>query len=381
MIAAYRHGGTSVLAMYIIFPLAIQLFTSRGYSTFAGPRNRFARRSNDPSSCTRTLSCKCQWSWLELVESPTLLPDSDAQVMPVIPLRTIEWPGTSCELKVADPAFRKMYDDLLSSGKRYIVAPFSCLPAGCGRLDAETCAEERRLLSIGSVLMLEDLKDVSDQTDGAIKYLAKHTVVGRAKIKQLLNPSALFGLLGSNARDNYLEAEVEVLPESKLEVVNTSWVERIGDNWEELRALSEILHEPRLESKQVIQQSMLRSSSFQLAGLWQRWQAQSTIYREKGRVHAALNDFIKNEQQKGRLPEQLPSQLNLQAIGTPTDLVEAYTELTTRGARSLSEDFWDPLLRILAADDPEERRRELLKLAQEEVKVTRARSSLRDLLG
>lgn len=242
------------------------------------------------------------------------------------------------------------------------------------------CAEKRRLFSIGSVLMLEDLKEVSEQSDGAIKYLAKHSVVGRAKIKRLLNPSALFMLDASNARENYLEAEVEVLPESQMEVVNTSWVKQAVDSWEELRALSEILDEPRLESKPVIQQSMLRSTSYQLAGLWQRWRVQSAIYREKARVHTALRSFIKGEQQQGRLPKQLPTQLNLQAIGTPTDLIEAYTELTTR-AITLSEDFWGPLLSILADDDSDERRHKLLKLAEKELKITRARSSLRNMLG
>lgn len=378
--AANRQAGISVLAMCIILLLAIQLFASRSYSAFAGPRHRFARGRKDPTSRTRLLSSTCPLSWLELAEGQTSVPNADAQVMPVIPLRTIEWPGTSCEIKVIDPAFRKMYDDLLSSGKRYIVAPFSCLPMKGSRTDAEVCAGKRRLFSIGSVLMLEDLKDVSDQSDGAIKYLAKHSVVGRAKIKRLLNPSDLSMFDESNDRENYLEAEVEVLPDSQMEVVNTSWVKQTVDSWEELRALSEVLEEPRLESKPVIKQNMMRSTSYQLAGLWQKWQVQSAIYRQKSRVHTALRSFIKGEQQQGRLPDPLPSQLNLQAIGTPTDLIEAYTELTTRTV-TLPEDFWGPLLSILADDDSDERRHKLLKLAENELKITRARSSLRNMLG
>jgi len=381
MMAARRQAGALILALCTTCSVMVQLLTSKDHSTFTGPRHHFAGDRSSDRSCTRLLSSEFQHSWLELSEGPTLSPDSDAQVMPVFPLRTIEWPGTSVEIKVVDPACRRMYDDLLSSGRRYIVAPLSCLPTRGGRPDAETPPEERRLLSMGSVLMLEDLKDVSDQTDGAIKYLAKHTVVGRANIKRILNPSALFKSDLSNADVNYLKAEVELLPESRMEVVNASWVKDFVDIWEELRALSESLDEPRLESKSVIRQSVIRSTSYQLADLWQRLQVQSTIYRDKARVHTALRNWIETEQQQGRLPEKLPSQLNLQAIGTPQALIEAYTELATPGAVTLSKDFWDPLLNVLAEDDAEERRRKLRRLAQEEVKITRARSSLRSMLG
>ena len=50
------------------------------------------------------------------------------------------------------------------------------------------------LHSTAAVLQLEDLMEATEQTDGLVKYVAKHRVVGRAKIHRLLNPSALFEL-------------------------------------------------------------------------------------------------------------------------------------------------------------------------------------------
>lgn len=66
--------------------------------------------------------------------------------------------------------------------------------------------------------------EATEQTDGLVKYVAKHRVVGRAKIHRLLNPSALFELNAkqvkrksssflslSQEKVNYLRAEAEII--------------------------------------------------------------------------------------------------------------------------------------------------------------------------
>lgn len=70
-------------------------------------------------------------------------------MLPVFPLTAIDWPGGRVELKIIDPAYRKMYDDLIMAGARRFVVPFtkSLLPDGRVRY-ADMPLEDRRMYRI-----------------------------------------------------------------------------------------------------------------------------------------------------------------------------------------------------------------------------------------
>ena len=87
-----------------------------------------------------------------------------------------------------------MYSDILMSGGRRFVTTM------VNSEDSDTLAE------VGVVLYLEDLKEVSQQTNDAVKYVCSHKVLdSRVRIKHVLNEG------DSRTRETYLRCEVEEL--------------------------------------------------------------------------------------------------------------------------------------------------------------------------
>jgi len=344
------------------------------------PRDAFVQcglRGTRRVEHTRRLSSVPSPSWMDVSEGPTLAPAEDATVMPVYPLQTLEWPGNTVEIKVSDPAQLRMYQDLLEAGRRRIIAPF-LRPAPAAGSEGPT---ERRLHSMGSVLYLEDLKVVDQETDGAMKYIAKHKVVGRANIVRLLNPSAFFDSNAAGANVSYLQAEVEVLNDPKVEVRPMATAKQLMESLQELRGICERLDEPRLQSATIIQQAVLRSSTWQLLDLWQRLQIASRTHLLRARVHQVLRDWLQQQQSTGRLPTPLPTKLNLAELDAPASIVQAYLRVRNPDDIDLGSEFWDRLLGVFAASDGQEHWKLLLEWTQEEVKLALARASVHDVLG
>jgi len=303
-----------------------------------------------------------------------LAPADDATVMPVYPLPTIEWPGSEVELNVTDPAYVRMYQELLEAGQRRLVAPLLRSSAGA------TNTADRWLHSMAAVLYVEELTVAEADADGAVAYRAKHKVIGRANILRLLNPSALFQTaLGANA--SCLRAEVDVIPDPHAEIVQTATAKQLMQSLEELRKLSERLHEPRLQNEEIIKQSVLTTSTWQLVSLWQRLQIASRTYRARAHVNGVLRDWIEGQQSAGRLPTPLPDRIDIGELNAPASVVEAFMGARDPAGIDLGSEFWDRLLSILAAKDAEERWRQLLEWTREEVNLALARAAVRDVLG
>lgn len=82
-----------------------------------------------------------------------------------------------------------MYNDILMNGsKRFVVA-------------MSHPSERGRFAEIGVLFELEDLKEVSEQTNDQVKYICSHRVTGRVKLHKILNPSAW------ESRETYLKVE------------------------------------------------------------------------------------------------------------------------------------------------------------------------------
>lgn len=112
--------------------------------------------------------------------------------MPLFPLGATYLPHTSPVLNIFEPRYRAMFNDILFSGaRRYMVC----------NVDAET----GRLAETGVIFYLDELKEVSEQTQDRVKYVGQHSVIGRVRLRKILNPSV------AATRDTYLKAEVEEL--------------------------------------------------------------------------------------------------------------------------------------------------------------------------
>jgi len=129
--------------------------------------------------------------WLPAIDpqSGDREPDDGATVMPLFPLGVTYLPYTNPVLNIFEPRYRAMYNDILFSGaRRFMVC----------NVDQET----GRLAETGVIFYLDELKEVSEQTQDRVKYVGQHSVVGRVKLLSVLNPSV------SATRESYLKAQV-----------------------------------------------------------------------------------------------------------------------------------------------------------------------------
>ena len=98
-----------------------------------------------------------------------------------------------------------MYNDILFSGaRRFMVTNVE--------------PESGRLAQVGVVFYLEELKEVSEQTQDRVKYIGQHRVIHRAELVKVLNPSV------AASRETYLTAEVRLLPEPSADEVGLDTV-------------------------------------------------------------------------------------------------------------------------------------------------------------
>lgn len=118
----------------------------------------------------------------------------DADVLPLFPLGGIVYtPNTNHILNIFEPRYRQMYNDILMNGsKRFVVSMSHPEKSGT-------------FASIGVLFQLEDLREVSEQTNDQVKYICNHRVIGRVMIHKILNPEMW------NSRDSYLKVEGTIL--------------------------------------------------------------------------------------------------------------------------------------------------------------------------
>jgi hypothetical protein len=91
----------------------------------------------------------------------------------------VSQPKTEHTLNIFEPRYRKLYNDILFSGSRRF--------AVCA-LNSET----GRLSEIGSVFYLKELKEVSEQTGDAVKYVCDHEVSIQVSCMSIFMPCPTF---------------------------------------------------------------------------------------------------------------------------------------------------------------------------------------------
>ena len=134
-------------------------------------------------SCRFSSFCCCPFSPFYFFRQGT-------EILPIFPLGGIVYtPNTEHVLNIFEPRYRQMYTDILMNGsKRFCVV-------------TSHPTEEGVFAQTGVLFELEDLKEVSEQTQDQIKYICNHKVTGRVTINKILNPEAW------STRATYLKAE------------------------------------------------------------------------------------------------------------------------------------------------------------------------------
>eukprot|EP00930_Biecheleria_cincta_P072136 TRINITY_DN59584_c0_g1_i1.p1 TRINITY_DN59584_c0_g1~~TRINITY_DN59584_c0_g1_i1.p1 ORF type:complete len:399 (-),score=58.30 TRINITY_DN59584_c0_g1_i1:79-1275(-) len=160
---------------------------------------------------------------LDFGQVEALVPNESAVVLPCFPLGSIAYlPHSQQVLNIFEPRYRQMYNDILMSGGRRFVVPYTDREEGTGAL---------KLGEVGVVLYLKDLKEVSEQTEDRVKFVCSHEVIGRTRIKRVLNPRAYADA------STYLRVEVEELVDDDLDVNSTDLEHTVKELLEEVGRL------------------------------------------------------------------------------------------------------------------------------------------------
>eukprot|EP00438_Fugacium_kawagutii_P026893 Skav209539 [mRNA] locus=scaffold2497:127793:128662:+ [translate_table: standard] len=98
--------------------------------------------------------------------------------LPLFPLGAFYPPHSHPTLKIFEPRYRQLYQDVLAAKVPEFAVTSVSLETG-------------QLAAFGVVLRVDDVADVAEETKDQVKYLAKHTVMRRIEIKSLVNREAL----------------------------------------------------------------------------------------------------------------------------------------------------------------------------------------------
>mmetsp|Transcript_7314 Transcript_7314/g.15657 ORF Transcript_7314/g.15657 Transcript_7314/m.15657 type:complete len:465 (-) Transcript_7314:148-1542(-) len=142
-------------------------------------------------------------SWLPSVAGakgdnmPITSTKEGSEIIPLFPLGGFVYtPNTEHVLNIFEPRYRQMYTDILMNGsKRFCVV-------------TSHPTEQGRFAKTGVLFELEDLKEVSEQTQDQIKYICNHKVTGRVTINGIVNPEAW------ETGETYLKAEGTIIDDS-----------------------------------------------------------------------------------------------------------------------------------------------------------------------
>jgi len=107
-------------------------------------------------------------------------------------------------LNIFEPKYVSMYNDILMTGSRSF-AVFARDPE-----------DKNQLAAVGLSLYLTELKEVSRETNGAVKYQCTHNVTGRVRLHGVLNPVDVL------SPDAYVKAEVSDLVDVDDDVNTTA---------------------------------------------------------------------------------------------------------------------------------------------------------------
>ncbi len=243
--------------------------------------------------------------------------------MPLFPLGASYLPYTEPVLNIFEPRYRQMYNDILFSGSRRF-----CVV----NVDEAT----GRLAEAGVVFYLEDLKEVSEQTQDRVKYVGSHKVIGRVTLRRVLNPSA------AASRETYLKAEVAELVDSESEADSAEEEAALKEMFcaivESQKALNE---EPRFTDAVKADLNFTKGSGDDDTGLWgtiQLWQQfleQRTAvlaHKMQREIQKGVQEYLKENGDQLR-KGLVNSRGEMRMEDLPADLVTQIREIQARCGR------------------------------------------------
>ncbi|CAH0379145.1 unnamed protein product [Pelagomonas calceolata] len=349
-------------------------------SAFAPPSTRIALR-HTTRRATPELEAPPDIRWLAKLnpQQPDREPSgaNGTMVLPLFPLGAVAYtPGSTQVLNIFEPRYRKMYSDILMSGGRRFVTTM------VNSEDSDTLAE------VGVVLYLEDLKEVSQQTNDAVKYVCSHKVLdSRVRIKHVLNEG------DSRTRETYLRCEVEELvddDETDEESSEVSQLEAaVRDSLRDVADMQDQGKEDVRFSRDAVgkleaSRGVGSGSLWGVVELWKNFldaRAQAAGRRVQQDVQNRLIKYL-SEKNGGSGDKQLPQSVNLSEL--PADLqrdVRTLRDRVMEDVGPLVEEQTSGVQRLVQASSHAERLRLFERMVANEKNRLLARKTLRNTLA
>jgi len=298
--------------------------------------------------------------WLDPLDpqGEEIQPEDGATVMPVFPLGGPFFPYTKHPLQIFEPRYRELYDKILFSGsRRFVVTPVD--PRSESSL---------RLAEVGVVFYLDDLKEVSEQTQDQVKYVCEHTVIGRVRLKRVLNPSAWFD------RSTYLRAEAEPLEDTDVEVESKPLEEEVMQLLRDLVPLNKELKLPTYETSLLEERNSSRAEKNGLWSLGEVWVqllgAQLTVKRQvfQERLQEIIGPYADGKELRASdLPENVIA-----------DIKALEAEFQAMGSRMVAQQL-EFGQRFIQTDSHRGRLEQFKQTLEEEYRTLIAQKSLKSL--
>ena len=300
--------------------------------------------------------------WLDPLDekSEEIEPSENATVMPVFPLGGPFMPYTKQSLQIFEPRYRRLYDDILLSGSRRFVVT---------SVDPRSEAD-LRLAEVGVVFYLDDLKDLSEQTQDRVKYVCEHRIIGRVSLKRVLNPADWF------SRKTYLRAETIPVEDTDAEVDSSLLEEEVMQLMRDLVPLYTELQQPTYEMRLLEQKNSSRAEENGLWSLGEVWvmllnaQLQTKRKSFEGRLQEILRPYAKGQTQL-RIEELPPEAM--------ADIKKLEQEFQALGSKMMMQQLEFGQL-LIQTDSHKGRLEQFKSTLDEEYRKLIAQKSLKSLL-
>ena len=299
-------------------------------------------------------------------ETEEIDPEADpgTMVLPVFPLGSTAYlPHSDHILNIFEPRYRQMYSDILFNGSRRFAVPVSHPETG-------------RLAACAPVFYLEDLKEVSEQTQDAVKYVCSHKVIGRVRLTRTLN-DRVWG-----DRSSYLKAACEPLEDvdddEDLSTREGNLTERFASVIENQTKLGEPV---RFTENLIETLSAARGEDglWRLAGLWQ-----SLLQNRLGAKEAELSNDIQAllRTYLSQQGQDMQSKVTVQFDALPADIRAEFSRLQQayreESAAMLASTVY-PFVALVQCDSHAERLNVFGEMLEEEEKRLQAKVALQKM--
>jgi len=306
--------------------------------------------------------------WLPMIDPKAgdLEPSPNSTVLPLFPLGSFVYtPHSEHRLNIFEPRYRALYNDILFSGSRRF-AVCSMDPV------------DGRFAAVASVFYLKDLKEVSAATNDAVKYICDHEVIGRIRIKKILNPKVW------EDRSTYLKIEAEYLEDKEEPEDSTSELEQmLVQTYNKLVELQHEMNEDVKFTKESVDKFKIAQGKemWSAVEMWQVFQQQRLLARQQEmqkEFQAKLLAYLIKEKGMGGLPNaidisELPANLQQEVRSLQARMQDDLQPLAER-------DMMD--MQLLIECDSHSRRLELMEaMLTKEKKRLETKKTLKSLFN